>query len=85
MTNINNTSRVINKNSKNGYREVKKLQDKIITLQDLIISKEKEINLVKKESEQRYLKLTDECFKKGNKIFDLENKILAINALMARQ
>jgi hypothetical protein len=69
----------------NYQKEIKKLQDKIISLQDLIINKEKNFELASKESAKYCLELLDECTKKNNKISDLEHENFAIKAVVARE
>lgn len=66
----------------NKYKEeIKKLQDKIIELYELITTKEKE----KEQSIQYYLKLSSEYSEKSRKISDLEYEIFKMKAVMARQ
>jgi len=73
-------------------KEIKKLTSKIIELQDLIIArdnliiaKEKEIKLAGEKGMDYYFKLSNECSEKNDKIYGLENEILKMKAVMARE
>lgn len=72
--------------AKNNYEEeIKKLTNKIIELQDLIIAKDKEIQMAEKEGREHFLKLSTDCFNKDRAISGLKSEIFEIKALLAKQ
>jgi len=70
----------------NNYEEkIISLQEKIISLQDLMIKKEEEIRISKEKGMHYYLKISNECSEKRDKISSLENEIFMISAFLSRQ